>query len=182
MTDNIIYVTFFVIINLINFISYNYLEYKYKVKEKILDLIFNPFYSIWIRIYLYNKEKNGYVSKIVKMFFFLSYWFFWLIFLKVMIKELFLLPFVLFIIIIQFINIYIINKYFEKKKMKINFNKIDYTMPAYIIDIKYYIFISDYKDNNRIINWIKISKTLFNFYSVFLFFIVYFIINILICT
>jgi hypothetical protein len=99
-----------------------------------------------------------------------------------MIKELFLLPFVLFIIIIQFINIYIINKYFEKKKMKINFNKIDYTMPAYIIDIKYYIFISDYKDNNRIINWIKISKTLFNFYSVFLFFIVYFIINILICT
>lgn len=72
MFDMYLFSILIIILNIINFISYNYLSYKYKLfeNENIYDFIFNPYYWIWIGVYLYEKEsKNVYVIYIIKIFF-----------------------------------------------------------------------------------------------------------------
>ena len=170
MLGNYEIISILVFINIINFIIYNYLEYKQHIKEKFIDLIFNPLYTIWVSIYLNSKKLKRNVNDIIKLSFFISYYLFIILLINIVFENQYLLFMILLVILGNFINILIIKK---KINNKISFEQIDYLLPIYIISIYYYCYISESKGDNILYRWIIISKTFFNLYLIFLLHIVY---------
>lgn len=175
MINNYLYLIILIII-IINFISYNFLDYKYKLlnKQKIIDLLFDPSYWVWIGIYFYSKEtKNITNILILKIFFIIIYYIYLIKLFIIFLQYRILLIFIILTIIVHIIN-YIILK---KKFITININKsfLDYLSPYYIISIYYYLFENNIYNNcykyKKII--FRISRYIFSFNFIYIIYLLY---------
>lgn len=158
---------------IINLFIIIFFEHKYRIfkNERIIDLLLDPSYWIWICLYKYNyEEKKSFNSLIFKLLFAAIYYLYLVnILLKLLFYDNRYIFLILTVVIAHVINYVKIKKGLKHSHLTLTKNFIDFFVPYYCISIAYYNFDQKYKKyDNKINIWFTFSRYFFSFNSLYI--------------